>query len=349
MYKEKVNSILEQIGQLQSRESYHFPAGIFASQRSNPIWMYRRQDSNIFATASVAFILKGLIKYLPKYEKEKVEVILNNVLNVFERYSNMHGGLSYNFWQTKPSQHFPGGYLFRHFKHFKLPDDIDDTALVFLVQNRKKEEVATLRDMVIKHSKRLEKDKAFAYNTWFGQKMPKETDVCAISNLLYLFLESKLELVDSDIASISFLAESIASQRLIKQPFEESRHYGTSTLIIYHFARLMGRFEIPELEKQKVKLISMAFKVWESEKNMMNKVLLQTALLRLGEKVDFDANSDDLKTSDFYPFIGAPFAPFSNPVSKYLAGKPWAIINWECEALKLAYMLENKVLKTNLS
>ncbi|SOE20768.1 hypothetical protein SAMN06298216_1249 [Spirosomataceae bacterium TFI 002] len=338
-------SIFERIVNLQSRGSDIYPKGIFPSQRTNSSWKYTREDSNVFATASILFILKGIIIYLPNHQKGKIAELTSNAKGAFEKYANMHGGLTYNFWQTKPSQHFPNGRLFQYFKHFKLPDDIDDTALIYIIQQRNKEEVEQLRGKVIQHSQPFKKGTNYAYNTWFGQNMPFENDVCALCNLLYLFLDADLELCNEDLASLDFIAKSIQSQSFIDEPFKVARHYASTPLIIYHYARLMGSFEIPVLENQKELLITKTLELFANEKNAMNKLLLHTSLLRFGHNMSFKMNEEELSNSKFYPFIGAPFAPFSSFLPKRIAPKPWAIINWQCEALKLTYIIENEVLK----
>lgn len=345
MPKTRVDFILQRIAELQCNKGGIFPIGTFPSYRSNTNWAYKRADSNIFATASTLFILKNIQPVLNESQSRLIEKMCKNAADSFELYRNKGGGETYNFWQTKPSKHFPNGYFLQFFKHFKLPDDIDDTALMYLLQNRGKVDVIALRNKVENHSQVFVKDQEYAYNTWFGEKMPLENDVCALCNLLYLILDKGLELNEKDHSTIEFIAESIKSEKYISQPFQIARHYASSPIIVYHYARLMGKFKLLALENQKVGLLAQMRRLFDQEKNMMLKLLLHSALLKLGDKVNFDAPFNELMESEFYPFIGAPFAPYSNKVLKMISGQSCLIINWECKALKLSYILENQVLR----
>lgn len=319
-----------------------FNGELFPSFRSNTKWGYKRADTNIFASLSVLFVLETNKNNFPRGYYENLR---QKVLMALPKYENMHGVSTYNFWETRPTKHFPNGYILGKLKHFKLPDDIDDTALAFLLKGESEEQVKTLRKQVIHHSKPFEPSQSFAYNTWFGENMPYETDVCAVTNLMFLFQKVDLEPDQRDVATLTFLAQVIADGEYLEKPFQYARHYGSAPLIIYHLARLIGSFHIPVLESQRELLIEQANTCFENATKEIDRVLLQSSLLKLGFQFDFELDLKKIDRESFYPFIGAPFAPFKNALSRKLASKKWVIINWECEALAWAYCLENLYLR----
>ena len=107
----------------------------------------------------------------------------------------------------------------------------------------------------------------------------------------------------------------------------------------------MATFFIPELEAQKATLVNQAHQLLEKKPSSMERVLLTSSLMKLGVKVDSCLNLEEVERFKFYPFIGAPFAPFENKLFQRLAAKKLAIINWECDAVKWAYCIENMVLR----
>ncbi|MCH5683259.1 hypothetical protein LWM68_02585 [Niabella sp. W65] len=50
----------------------------------------------------------------------------------YYRYQNKDGRPVYNFWQTNPSRHFPNSRYFSRRKKYIIPDDLDDTAILYL-------------------------------------------------------------------------------------------------------------------------------------------------------------------------------------------------------------------------
>lgn len=343
-----VSEFIERIALLQAHGNDIFPDGTFESFRENRFWLYKRPDSNIFGTVSVAYILKGLKSQVSELDSNKVDQIIKVAKQNFELYRNKDGLKTYNFWQTKPSQHFPNGHFMKCFRHFKLPDDIDDTSLVYMVSAYSLEEVLWLKEKLKKHAFT---DKV--YSTWFGLNMPLEKDVCALCNLMCLLLASKISLNDHDRATLNFLNSVVLSNDIQRNTFWVSRHYASVPLIAYHYARLLGTFDIKEMEDAKKALVRLIEHSFDSETMWMNKVLLQTAYLKLSEKgKDNILNWNCLdqfenKQNRFYSFIGAPFAPLKSKFLKNLGSLAFLQIGWKCEAHELALLVENLVLREN--
>ncbi|MCP9768835.1 hypothetical protein EGI22_12990 [Lacihabitans sp. LS3-19] len=309
------------------------------SVRKNDLWAYKRADDNVFALASTLFLLKQNSFFFTKEQMLVFKEIEKNILSKFHLYQNKDGLETFNFYRTKPSKHFPNGIFMGRFDHFRLPDDIDDTALVYLSAENTKEQTLWLKKQCKTHEDKL--NGVEIYNTWFGKNMPKEQDVCALLNLLYLFFNHDLPLESIDKNTLEYLAKSV--DLILTQPFRISRHYANSTLIIYHYARFMSDFSHPLLNSKKSQLICLALDLIKKEKVFMNKILLETSLKKFGEKRE-KMNIETNKNQDFYSFIGAPFAPFDNPAARILADKKWAQIFWKSEIHELALLLEYLIL-----
>ena len=310
------------------------------SVRKNDFWAYKRADDNVFALASTLFLLKQNTRFFNKEQTLVFKEIEKNILSKFHLYQNKDGRETYNFYRTKPSGHFPNGIFMSRFDHFRLPDDIDDTALVYLSSEYSKDQTIWLKNQCKTHADKL--NGLEIYNTWFGKNMPKEQDVCALLNLLFLFCTQNLPLESIDINTLEYLAKSV--DLILRQAFRISRHYANPTLIIYHYARFMGTFSHPILDSKKSQLIGLSMDLLKKEKIYMNKILLETSLIKFGEKRE-KINIETIKNQDFYSFIGAPFAPFNNPAARILADKKWAQIFWKSEIHELALLLEYLLLQ----
>ncbi|MFT5886229.1 MAG: hypothetical protein ACI9IP_002693 [Arcticibacterium sp.] len=343
-----VSLLIGRIASLQSFENGKIPKGGFLSLRKNGFFFYKRSDNNLFATASVGFILKGLRPYLEGENLNGVSSILNKLIPGFDMYQNKDGLMTYNFWTTRPTNHFPFGYLMRHLRHFKLPDDIDDTALVYMV---KELEIDWLKDKLKEHAGDTK-----IYGTWFGQNMPIEYDVCALSNLMYLIFDSGLPLNEFDEATLVFLKKVLGSKNYLDNSFWVSRHYGSVPLIVYHYGRFLGGFNPKGFADVKLELIRTIEVLFNKEEVWMNNVLLQSAYIKLGGKHEEVLNWNALalgweekwKSESFAAFIGAPFAPYNSKWTRFLASKKLFQIQWKSEAHELALILENVVLRNTM-
>lgn len=328
-------------------KSKHFPIGVFRSFRENKQLGYCRSDDNIFGTASTVFVLNQLLNYLSTDQQELVHKITKQARSAYRFYQNKDGLATYNFWKT--NGHFPNGLFFRHFKHFKLPDDIDDTALIYLTSADVSEETMLwLKEKLTQHTGTMQ---PAPYSTWFGKTMPIEHDVCALCNLMYWIFENNLPLNAHDEATLLLLKNTILSGNFLKNPFRVARHYATVPLIVYHYTRLLDKFKIPQLDGCAFELERVIYDLLETERNAMNRVLLETSLLKLKkEKIDVKFSPTIVSKKDFtefYSFIGALLAPYSGRFLGRFAAKKNTQINWKCEAHQAALLLENILLKNH--
>lgn len=308
------------------------------SIRKNDLWAYKRADDNVFALASTLFILQQYSSVLSVDQRKIFENIEAQILAFYPKYQNKDGRLTYNFYQTQPSGHFPNGRFMRRFDHFRLPDDIDDTALIYLTANYTKQQTLWLKNHLTDFTDQYHgsaNDRI--YSTWLGKNMPKEQDVCALLNLMCLFFKHNIDLDQTDKNTLEFIGH--AADEIQKNPFKIARHYGHPALIIYHYARFMVDYSYPTLDQKKDLLIRFSKELLVKEKTKLFKVLLEISLLKLGEKREYiDLNFETEKP--FYSFIGAPFAPFQSPAFRLIAKNKWSQIFWKSEIHELALRLE---------
>lgn len=372
-----IHSIIHKIASLQSRGDKYFPEGIFPSYRQNEYLLYKRPDTNIFYTASIVFVLNQIKPYLALASQIIVDEISAKATQNYPAFQNKDGLKTYNFWQTpkdgRVSNHFPNGYIFRHSEHFRLPDDIDDTSLIYLTSQASKEEVLWLKEKLKLHAnlsegserKRQVKNtfKHYAdlkvYSTWFGKNMAIEFDACALCNLMYLFESHQLPRNEYDSDTFEYLSGIIRRKEFIQNPFLVSHNYATAPLIVYHLARLLGDFIIEPLEGLRKGLIEKALLLYEIEKVAMNKVLLQTSLMKLSRANDFGLKSeidDCLKTDsalnvdipdyDFCYFLGPLLSSYEHPILRFFAPMKITQMEWKCEAHECVLILENLIERT---
>lgn len=339
-----IDTLIKRIALCQSRGDAFFSEGIFPSFRHNKYLGYKRPDTNIFYTATIVFILNQVKDKVSENTQKLIQEITEKAIKNYPAFQNKDGLKTYNFWQTKPSKHFPNGKIFKHFDHFRIPDDIDDTALVYLTLPHSKDDVLWLKEKLKKHTLT---DASGAYSTWFGKNMPIEHDVCALCNLMYLFEKHELPHNEYDEVTFRFLREVIIEEKYIKNAFKVAHNYATTPLIIYHYARLLGNFEIPELEVCREKLIQKIKQLLENgeengESNKMNRVILETSLLKL----DKNSKSIPLISHISYPlfnftyFIAGLLSSYENPILYFFAPFKITQMKWECEAHVLALIVE---------
>lgn len=353
--------LLKELEWLQSKGERYFPSGLFFSFRSNKHLFYKRPDTNVFFTANIVFILQQIKQHLSEKHNSLIDRITSLAIRNYPDFQNKDGLKTYNFWQTKPSNHFPNGNIFKRFEHFRIPDDIDDTALIYLTLPHSRDDVLWLKEKLTQHAnlEKLQIRNTFehyrnlkVYSTWFGKNMPIEFDVCALCNLMYLIEKHCLLRNEYDTDTYRFLREVIERNEFITDPFSVAHNYATTPLIIYHYARLLGDFIIPELDSCREKLINATRALLEKETSFMNKLILETSLIKLGIR-DWELGVS-LKNSAFntphsahnFPyFIAGLLSSYENPILQKMARWKITQMEWTCEAHSLALILENYCLK----
>jgi len=343
---ELLDRIIEKIATLQSKGEGCFDAGLFPAQRVNRLIGYVRQDTTIFFTAVIVFTLQKIKPKLSEKAQQQVDEIRDKALKTYPLFQNKDGLKTYNFWKTRPSNHFPNGYLFRRFEHFRIPDDVDDTAMIYLTSSPTKDEAKWLKEKLILHANltKLQVKNTYAdyrnlraYSTWFGKNMYIEFDACVLANLMYWVHESQLPLNQHDEASLTYIRSVIETNRYLLEPFRCAHEYPRTVPIIYHVARLMGAFTISILEPIRAKLIADTRELLAQNQPILDEISLKTSLMRLGVKEGITVTRDvsTLTKADFegfYFFIAGLLTAYEHPWLYRWANSPLVQMRWECEA-----------------
>ena len=328
--------IVRQIAWLQQAD------GLFSSIRRNRSLRYERADTNVFFTAVTVFTLQRLRPTLPADGQRLVEEITRKAVAAYPLFKNKDGLDTYNFWPTKPSRHFPNGHLFGRFDHFRIPDDIDDTAMVYLTTTPNDATLLWLKEKLAQHANGAvywvrnaapDYQSLRIYSTWFGKTMPIDFDACALSNLLYCVYEYNLPRTQHDTDSLTYLRDIIRSGRYRSDPFGCAPHYARPSLIAYHVSRLMQAFPIPELEPVRPQLIADAWQLLGQATNRLEQIVLATTLLRLGERppvIDIEIIEADF--AGFHFFIAGLLTAYETPLLRRWAHHPITQMRWHCDA-----------------
>ncbi|PSL28694.1 hypothetical protein [Dyadobacter jiangsuensis] len=341
--KPPLEKFIDRIEALQSTGNALFPKGIFPAQRSNSMIGYRRPDTTMFFSAIITFTLQSIRRYCSTESQAQIDGIRRQVIANYPDFQNKDGLKTYNFWKTKPSRHFPNGRWFRRFEHFRIPDDIDDTAFAYLTTDPSQEELLWLKEKLTLHANGTklwirntypEYKSLRAYSTWFGKNMYVEFDVSVLSNMLYCILHYQLPLNAHDEASFEYIRSVIETRRYIDASFRCAHQYPRTPLIIYHVSRLMVAFKPAALVPVWEQLANDTENLLKNTRNRMDRVLLATSLIRLGRATERipveDFSATDFK--GFYFFIAGLLTAYENPVLYRLSVNPLVHMHWTCEA-----------------
>src|SRR5690606_6873108 len=105
-------------------------------------------------------------------------------------------------------------------KFLELPDDVDDSAIIYLTKPHSKEDAVWLKEELIKHANLSKKQiqntlsgykNLKAYTTWFGKNMYLEFDFCVLCNAMYFVHHYNLPYSEHDRATINYLKNVITS------------------------------------------------------------------------------------------------------------------------------------------
>jgi hypothetical protein len=134
---------------------------------------------------------------------------------------------------------------------------------------------------------------------------------------------------------LTYIRSAIETNRYLKLPFAVAHQYPRTVPIVYHVARLMGAFEIEALTPIRAKLIADIKHLLTLPQHRLDKIVLQTSLMRLGVyDLDFEP-VENMTTADFkgfYFFIAGLLTAYQNPILYRMARWPLFHIRWQCEA-----------------
>ena len=347
-----LNSVLLQLKKLESIGRISNDTPFYYSYRSNSWLGLKRRDDNIFFPASIAFILKRSMYLFDQDEQPVAERIIERIISGYSEYRNSQR-ISYNFWKRKDNSWFPNGLLMHRFKHFALPDDVDTTAMILLTNKSGKEEVEILHNILPNYSNGFKQwlkngHKPFhrlnTYSTWFGDRMPIETDVCVLCNLLYLILENNIDLNQHDQAVIDMVGQIIDQRLYYHRPFAISPEYPKPEVIIYHISRLTGKFPGIINERLRSRLIEDINKC-DTWNNGMSRMLMELSLLYLNafNGTPETTQMPDLKKGDWW-FTAGLLSVYNNRMLQLLAPGGLFHFRFYCNAYIFTLFIEHQLL-----
>lgn len=307
-----VDWYLDKIERLQSTSDSFYSIGMFPSERyfNNPVKV--KQDNNVYFSALIAYNLQVCMPYFTDAQASKANEITEGIRANYSLYANRNGEITYNFWRTRPEQYFPNHALFSRTERFRLADDLDDTSILYLTKDHGDSLNRELKQKMIRHTN-LYRKRIYttfpryrdirAYDSWFGEKMANEFDVCIVSNVLLFVFEKDLPMNRYDSASVFLIEETLRHDDHLKNPYIVSPWYQNSAIIIYHFARLVSKAD-GRLNHLKAKLTSDIRQLLLSKPNKTEELLLHIALLRIGilpeREIDLHALPSEFEQFAFF-------------------------------------------------
>lgn len=360
-----ITHILNRIALLQTKESGVFPKGTIPSYRMYALNKTRyKADINPFFTGLTVFTLNNIKEDLSPEQHKIADKIINEALPSFNKFQNRKGRDTYNFWPTDTPRIFTnGGWLNWFDKQQSLPDDMDDTVILLMAQQKSDTTAqqihALMQGYINNEQKKItntfsEYKKLGAYSTWFGVKMPVDFDLCVLSNILYFVQHYNLKWTAADSASLHLITELIASRKYITTSNYVSPHYVTVPNILYHVSRLMSVKPIAALEKLKPQLIEDAQQALVRANNFMEQVMLSTALIRWGIKPPnlIQKKVESIETlvenEEFSFFIASMASMLPNPYKKWMTAAKAGTFYYYSPGYNNVLLLENLILLKKL-
>ncbi len=355
-YKKRIH-LLHSLDQLQEKEVVGYISGFFPSLRKYYFSSQYKKEDNVFFTSLILWNLGQFKSKMLPEEMAFFEQFKKNAKPYIERFKNPNNQLTYNFWPKNPPQIFPnGGWLNLLNKNAAIADDIDDGAITLLAlgvndstAKAMQSKFGDYRVGLIKPNKSFYK--AFknrpVYSTWLGNKMPKDVDLSVLTNVLLLHTMAKIPLNATDSASLDLIVDLVKANKHMTDPTYVSQHYANSATILYHVARLAYYSDYPALLALKPILLEQAFELSKQAKLSLERLLLNTSILRLGGKIDFpyEVNETSLKANNFPYFVANIASVFNNPFKRIVNRSNIVRFDYFCYAFNLSLLYENMMLR----
>jgi hypothetical protein len=344
VFQDLVANIMAQ--QIRETNKY-WELGSLPSIRKNKFWFYRRPDNSAFYTAWVHKLLKEMQEQFCVENKVTFSIFEASCQNLYPKYENPTHGNSYNFYPTKPSKHFGNGLIFKHFKHFQLTDDADDTALLY--EHNPDKSLVKLCELLEIHSKGNSASLAKAhknlelYSTWFGVKMPLEYDLVVQCNILCLFLSSNKNLPTKATKTLEHILLQITEGQYLTKPYLYAPHYAHEVVIAYHLARLLYYGNITT--HKEILLAQLEQLAIKYKNNSMYALLIDSSQARLGRITKVHIKPTQTALSGFSYFLAGLLTAYPQAWLRTFKTNRFFHIRWYCFAHSQALYAENLFLK----
>lgn len=330
--------------------------GLFPSTRFHPSG-YKRKDNSAYFSATLLHSLMRLESYLDQNEKVVLELIRSKTCEGVAPFQNKQGLPRYNFWQTNPGKHFPNGKLLGRWDYFRPPDDADDSVMIYMMQNRSREDALWLSQHIDSYANGSKKwirntpdeyKNLQAYCTFFNKDMPLGFDACVISNILYFNCLYGFEKSVAFEDSVRYLTKMLSSDDHINRPEKLAPYYPHSSIILYHMAKLMSRFEIVELNAFKSKIQDDLLDLLQNPLKPAERIMVESAWMWLSGSLAERTGNQSVLKKPFYFFVLPLTLEYEGILPQFLAHNRLSHLRFHCEALEIAFEIENRILRRSL-
>ena len=348
----KQQQVLARIDSLQIYSDPFYSSGLFPTQRSWNLSKNPVEDNTIFFTASIVQTLQSIAPSLDLTSSFRVDAITKKARENYFLYRSRNKEPTFNFWQTvAPDLPFPNGNRWISNAKMRLPDDLD-TSVILAMSTENDTLKARLRANMISYAGREDRDEAvrntlekyensLAYEAWFAKDMPQTFDICVLSNALLFVLTEGYPLNEHDLASADLIGQMILDGDLKTDEIGYLSHHTASLAVIYyHVARLLEVDREGLMDASKPTVINELVRLQSTSETEVEKMLVQTSLLRLGifPSVELDYDKLEAELEDFVFFSVKPF--LGNPQLAFLEAVV-SDISWRCPAYSWTLYLEH--------
>ena len=361
-----ISILLNDIEKDQIKEKGEFFPGMFYSFRgaSAPPHNYK-PDYNIFFTAIGSFTLKHLSLTTNQDQQSTIDSILERSKRAFPAFQHKDGLPLYNFW-PRGSKIMPHSFIAQHMtQKFNISEDADDTVMILMsLQNNDSANLYVKKRLMelsnggtagkkIKSTfKRFRKYKA--YTTYLGYKMQTDFDFAVQCNIMYFMYEKKMVNSKEDTATIDLLTEMVKERLYMTRPKFISPYYGYPSLLLYHLTRLMSAHHPAALELHKTTIINDLHALYAKAKYPLEKTILQTSLMRLGESPELPTEREiqEIRHIDQhkFSFFQARPAYWCRPLTKsLLLHFEWINYKFFSPTYDKILLLENLAMRKNIN
>ncbi|MEJ7586625.1 MAG: hypothetical protein WKI04_03575 [Ferruginibacter sp.] len=357
-----IDFLIRRIAAHQVQEDAYFLPGIFPSYISkSDQFSNKKKDNNIFFNCLVAYILNDIKPFVSTENRAVIDSMFNKARPLFAKFKHNKRD-TYNFWRTDSTFDFPFPTIFNLYsKNVTLPDDMDCTALSLLAlkadRPTAKEVHRILQNFVNTDSHQVRTviplyDTLPAYSTWLGIKFPVVFDVSVLCNVLAFVQAYELSWTKADSASLDVIVKTVENDFHLTRPVYASPVYPRTSIILYHLARLTKVKKIPALDSMKVKLVTDAGRELLRSDNLVEKIILSSAIIKWGYKPpeltipDLDQIMKKIEKNNFSFFIANLPSYFKDFLKVAATKKHLGFYNYYCPAFNDALLLEYLVLRS---
>lgn len=360
-----IDSLVELISKEQILEKKDFYPGMIYSYRGLAAPPYNYQpDNNIFFSAISAFTLRNLKVRLKQKNQNTIDSVIAKIAANYPRFQNKKKLPYYNFWPTG-APIMPNSLFFKYLSAiFSQGEDADDSVMILMtskttdsinaILKNRINELSNLGSANRKIKSTLKRYKKIpAYSTYLGGKMPVDFDFAVQCNLLYFTYDQNLPFSEQDKGTIQLISKMVEDRLYMKRPTYIAPYYVESSILLYHLTRLMSAFHPAELEIYKTQLISDLQYLQAKRKNIMEKILISTSLMRLGaESPELNLNSiQNFKNSNqekFVFFQARPAFWYPSPLKQIFLHVPYLNYHFYAPTFNKILWLENLALQNKM-